>query len=172
MGDTVAARGYVVYEYSMLLFAVQAEAKLLEALPADAKCFGSRAHLGSVVRDSALLHARALFYFLTCDRKYLTDVIASDFLEDADNPGWRASVPRLESFIQDINKFRGHISYERSTREWIKWDLPEILVEVQDAFDEFLSELLPVERQAWDVALADRLKWQTEPADQHSRALR
>jgi len=92
--------------------------------------------------DSALLHARSLYEFLTSPQKR-DRVVARDYVP---HWNWKPS-SHLKTCVQNIQHFRSHITVERVQRNW-RWSdrLPALRDEIEDGFNEFVDSL-PVERR-------------------------
>ena len=130
-------RNHIMYELRMLRWACDRRL--------DYDYCGSDPYLGSALLDSFLIHARSLYAFFQSP-KYPNDVCVRQFLSD-----WRPSgLETVSSSISDINKCRGHISYERLELDsTVEWQMREIRDELDSAFEQLRAVLPPEEQPHW-----------------------
>ena len=138
------ARKPILYELQMLNAVVD--------MSVDCSRSRERPELGSALTDSALLDARNLYHFLTDtpSPKKKDDIVSGHFLRNKDGTPWTSSkLGLVKSYIEDINKFRSHLTYTRIALSDRRWPLPEIRDEIDAAFREFLALLPDSERLHW-----------------------
>jgi hypothetical protein len=102
--------------------------------------------LYEAVLDSLLVHARSLHDFFKGPVKFQTDVKAQQLLAPHLSDWEPSGLDAISSTIRDINKFLGHLSWDRLDRD-AAWPVTGILTELDSAFDQFVAQL-PVDEQA------------------------
>jgi hypothetical protein len=138
------ARQHVVFELRMLREVARLHDDARRRMAGDAASMC----LVSALRDSALLHTRNLHdFFLVPPTR--DDIVASDFLDPA-HVGWRADslLASVAEGIDDINKFRSHLTYTRTERTRT-WPLDVFMNEIDAAVSDFLLHMTEAEREAW-----------------------
>jgi len=101
--------------------------------------------------ESALVHARNLLDFFTCDPNASDDILAAHFVPASDGKPWKPSGLRhLTSRRVDINKALSHRTYARSLKK-PRWDFPRMRVEIDDAYAQFLRLLPDATRDRWQA---------------------
>lgn len=107
--------------------------------------------LKRVFLESALVHARNLLDFFTCEPSSKDDILAVHFLTPADERQWRPSgLAHLASRRDDINKALSHLTYTRVNNK-PAWPFGQIRVEIEQAYGEFLEELPETDRPKWQA---------------------
>jgi len=133
-----AARESVVYELAVLRAACTAFS--------DSARDRSDAYAGSILLDSALLHARTLYEFLSGERAR-DRVVAKDFA--GDSWIWTGSPFMLEC-IQNVQHFRTHLTWQRVSRQWTWADkLPQMRSELESACEGYVRALEATQQEAW-----------------------
>jgi hypothetical protein len=98
--------------------------------------------LRNAILDSFLVHARALVDFFFRKRKYETDTIAGDYLDDTEKAYWEKHYSKdpgwFENIRTRIDKGVAHISYDRHKESW---DYGLIEREISETFDEFVKRV-------------------------------
>jgi hypothetical protein len=144
--DLVDAHRYVLWEMTTLHAAV--EARL------DPSQWRGRKGMYSIFTDSLLLHVRSLYAFFTGHGSRRGDILAKHFVKNADGSPWSPNgLSFVNSCIDDICKFRSHLTYSRQTRErkWRASDVARMRDEIDATFQEFVSLLPKSDRSRWEV---------------------
>ncbi len=154
--DRAAGRTHVVYELRLLREVVDAHTAAMGGGQTPAIDVISRRRAMctiSALRDSALMHLRTLYEFFTKNTLTRDDMAASDYFGDS---SWSPSseLVELSKAIEDINKFRSHLTYTRTDRSRA-WSLESFMHEIERAFDGFLQALDDDERDRWMTLLDD-----------------
>jgi len=144
------ARSFVVYELRMLFASVDAYF--------DPKRSRENACIGSAFTDSILLHVRNLYDFLTGEPKKLDDIIAEHFVNRGYDSPWKSSkLTYLESRMNDINKYRSHLTYSRRMgNDKPKFDTKKMRNVIAEAFQEFIEVLSNSERLQWERLISNQ----------------
>jgi hypothetical protein len=107
--------------------------------------------------DSALLHARNLFDFLTGHLRKRApkedQILAAHFIGDKNTPVCQpGKLSCVKSHVRRINEFRSHLSHKRLPEpRKVDWSvaLVEIRSGIDEAFREFIGVLPVLERDRW-----------------------
>jgi hypothetical protein len=132
--DLRIASNWLIYEYWMLKGLAQ-----LLLQEDDLTAIGL---LRNAVLDSFLIHARVLVDFFYRERKYPTDAVAGDYLDDVAKAYWEKHYSQDPDWFKHtrlrIDKGVAHISYDRNKEAR---DCGLIEREISDTFDEFVKRL-------------------------------
>jgi hypothetical protein len=109
-------------------------------------------YLYSIYTDSLLIHARNLYHFFSGNKTRKGDIVAADLVTDADGTPWKTSgLSFLRSCVDDISKFRGHLTSIRNERDrrWSDSVVRRIRSEIEAAWLEFVMLIPESERKQW-----------------------
>ncbi len=124
----------------------------LEAFRASAKHFMDLQARVNGALENTLLHARNLLDFFTGSRPYKgawdeSDIRAGYFVHGKD--WWKSSeLPYLRAQKANINKSLSHLTFDRIEEDY-KWNVAQIMQEIEAAYAEFLGRLPLEERPEW-----------------------
>ncbi len=130
----------IIYEWTMLNETYSLRKKSRETFEHDA------------FLESFLIHARNLYDFLTKTRSEArkNDVVAEDFFDEGSQWNPSARIGFVEENRRRLDRSLAHLCYDRidyqQQKRWVRMD--KVLIEFQDAWDEFLSAL-PMSRRKW-----------------------
>ena len=149
-------RELVRYELEMLNAAVNM--LFDDCRPRGDKKRDPETYLGSAIRDSVLLHARSLYHFFA-GNGWKKDIIVDHFgTEEVDklrtSSRFDCNRERVNQHIDNISKFRAHLTYKRLARHDTKWTddkIREIRNSINAMFDEFVACLPDSERSHWEI---------------------
>jgi hypothetical protein len=144
--ELAAAPSHVVSELRMLRAAASEWVKPTVARPRD------EPWRGTALLDSAILHARNMYDFLTRMQPSRDYVVAAHFARDQEGNAWVAKLPYTKSLWEDMHKFRHHLTYSRITlkrQRWLPAELQRVVEEINAAFQAFVRSLPEPERDRW-----------------------
>lgn len=102
-----------------------------------------------VFLESALIHARNLLDFFTCEPTPNDDILAAHFICNSDGSPWKPTgLTHLVSRRTDINKALTHLTYTRVANK-PGWPFALIRHEIEIAYLEFVERLPEDQRTSW-----------------------